>query len=260
MTILPKLKRRTTLEIGTSFEKHALRYLNDKLYMNLRRVGGAGDGGIDLRGWWWLPKSKNEIPITYNSIFEPNGNGIKRIRIIVQCKAEKKKIGPRSIRELEGVLNNLKNRNNQFLSSNIFENDSSILINSNTINENFEDNLDKNDENKNENDLGILISQSGFTKSTMNYSMTCNLPIMLIHLPGGKIENEFKDDDNQGQKNYSETKDEYDDIQVNSLWWNKALSNGILGNEIEIRRTISIKGISVGLWKDGKPLGDLRPT
>ncbi|KAJ1032067.1 hypothetical protein NDA13_002442 [Ustilago tritici] len=57
--------------------------------MALERTGGAGDRGIDLRGWWSPPQSSN------------------RIRILAQCKCQDeggKKMGPVLIREMEGVI------------------------------------------------------------------------------------------------------------------------------------------------------------
>jgi hypothetical protein len=45
----------STTAIGTAFENHTVRYLNDHLHMSLRRTGGSGDEGIDFRGWWFIP-------------------------------------------------------------------------------------------------------------------------------------------------------------------------------------------------------------
>jgi len=59
--------------------------------MSLSQVGGAGDGGVDLRGWWTIPKSPTSI------------EG-RRLRVLGQCKAERKALGPRIVRELEGVM------------------------------------------------------------------------------------------------------------------------------------------------------------
>ncbi|PWN92718.1 hypothetical protein FA10DRAFT_224127, partial [Acaromyces ingoldii] len=78
--------KRSTVEIGTSYENLSRDVLSSLFPgMTLDRVGGAHDGGIDLRGWW--------LPST-----EP-----MRIRVIVQCKAESKKSGPVHLRELHGA-------------------------------------------------------------------------------------------------------------------------------------------------------------
>jgi hypothetical protein len=61
--------------------------------MSLTQVGGAGDGGVDLRGWWTIPK------LGSTSMSEG-----RRLRVLGQCKAERKALGPRVVRELEGVM------------------------------------------------------------------------------------------------------------------------------------------------------------
>ncbi|KAL0958428.1 hypothetical protein HGRIS_000570 [Hohenbuehelia grisea] len=112
--------------------------------MDLRRVGGKSDGGIDLLGWWWLPAhvlapeadahfnsdassvdfdaSKVDVDASYDSGLQldsgskqnphPQCSSSKqnvntrrvRVRVLAQCKAEKQKAGPKYIREMEGVL------------------------------------------------------------------------------------------------------------------------------------------------------------
>jgi hypothetical protein len=64
--------------------------------MSLTQVGGAGDGGVDLRGWWSVPKLGSSSTST-------SGEG-RRLRVLGQCKAERKALGPRIVRELEGVM------------------------------------------------------------------------------------------------------------------------------------------------------------
>lgn len=79
----------STTQLGTAYENHCLQLLSRQLCMSLTRVGGRGDGGVDLRGWWWLPTNKE--------------GGRRRLRVLGQCKAESIKCGPRLIREMEGV-------------------------------------------------------------------------------------------------------------------------------------------------------------
>lgn len=97
--------RRTTLDIGRAFEQHSLAFLTRQLHMDLVNVGGAGDGGVDLRGWWdlplWARTSGND---GQNAASTP----ARRIRVIAQCKAESKTMGPRAVRELEGVMAHLR--------------------------------------------------------------------------------------------------------------------------------------------------------
>ena len=48
MTI--KIRGISTVLKGANFEQRSVAILRDHLYMSLRRVGGRGDGGIDLQG------------------------------------------------------------------------------------------------------------------------------------------------------------------------------------------------------------------
>jgi len=99
--------------------------------MSLRSVGGRSDGGIDLQGWWWLPIAHNQQR--------------QRIRVFAQCKAEKKKIGPKYIRELEGVLHR--------------------LITPTTPS------------------VALFISESQFSKETLLRAHSSNIPFFLLHIP-----------------------------------------------------------------------------
>ena len=101
---LPGAARRSATEIGLAYENHCLAYVNHVMHMSLRRVGRAGDGGVDLRGRWWLPSgAKRATPGSEERI-----GHTRCLRVIGQCKAEKKPLGPRVIRELEGVMAGLK--------------------------------------------------------------------------------------------------------------------------------------------------------
>ena len=88
--------RRSTVDIGRAFELHCLKFLQAQLHMSLTQVGGAGDGGVDLRGWWSIPK--------FGSSSTAPSSDWRRLRVLGQCKAERKALGPRTVRELEGVM------------------------------------------------------------------------------------------------------------------------------------------------------------
>lgn len=131
-----RASRRSSAEIGLAYENHSLAYLNSQLHMLLRRVGRAGDGGIDLRGSWWVPREamrrsatradaagpSTATPALMNDAAQPgvqassSGLGVsqagvqgaRRIRVVGQCKAERKALGPRVVRELEGVVGGLQ--------------------------------------------------------------------------------------------------------------------------------------------------------
>ncbi|WWD20241.1 hypothetical protein CI109_104717 [Kwoniella shandongensis] len=279
--------RRTTVDIGTAFELHALRYLNEKLFMDLRRVGGAGDGGVDLRGWWWVPKARGTSSSFSSSRSEGGASGElerkrKRVRVVVQCKAEKKSLGPRNVRELEGVMSQLQ------LQSHMQSNQTSPPS-SQTLPEHDQA-------------ISLLVSQSGFSKGAMIHATKSKTPLMLVHLPGGQpfgsltperltpssspspvartsslsLETPFRtSSDLSGEESFIDTpptgsrddqlesdkRGEVDDIQVESIWWNKALSEGVLGGLVELRREVLSSGRArVGLWTSGKRLGRYSPA
>ena len=130
----------STVHRGTAFEYRALALLTKHMSMSLMRVGGKHDGGIDLIGWWWVPCEKAcayraifQSSPTQSSIYascrstlyinplvfsdpldattsepEPPRNSNtanrRRLRVLAQCKAEKRKMGPAYLRELEGVV------------------------------------------------------------------------------------------------------------------------------------------------------------
>ncbi|OXG32771.1 hypothetical protein C359_02848 [Cryptococcus neoformans Bt120] len=219
--------RRTTLEVGTAFEKHALSFLNKFMSMSLRHVGGASDGGVDLRGWWWVPRVA--APATEFTAGE-NIGGVRRLRVLAQCKAEKKNVGPRAVRELEGVMSQLEFRREQQSTA--------------------------------EAAIAILISQSGFTKNAMLHATQSRIPLMLLHLPGGQptgLDLISSSPESDGGPFADQER-----IKVESAWWNRSLSHGILGGRMELRREVLVTsdglGASTGLWMDGKRLDRCVPS
>jgi hypothetical protein len=58
--------------------------------MTLLRTGGKSDRGLDLCGTWSPPTSA--------------GLPSRNLTVYVQCKAERKRAGPKYLRELEGTL------------------------------------------------------------------------------------------------------------------------------------------------------------
>ena len=81
------LSAKSTYYVATLYEYTVLRALRT-LNISLHRTGGTDDRGVDLRGRWLLP---------------PHPHYSAGIPIIVQCKAEKRPIGPKYLRELEGA-------------------------------------------------------------------------------------------------------------------------------------------------------------
>lgn len=130
----------TATEIGTRFELASLEYLTTAPFrMELARIGGAGDGGVDLKGWWTIG-------------VEPT----RRVRVIVQCKAETKSIGPNVLRELEGTLQ--ANVNTRSYSVREREGKEGTAT------------------------MAMLISQSGFTSATTARAAISPWPTSLVHL------------------------------------------------------------------------------
>lgn len=121
---------------GAMFEKRAMRLLQGNLSMSLNRVGGKSDGGIDLQGWWWPP-------FTPSAFTDPTHR--LRVRVFAQCKAEKKKIGPKYIREMEGALH-----------------------------PHFDDPKPM---------VALFISESHFTKEALLRMQSSSIPFFLLHLP-----------------------------------------------------------------------------
>lgn len=114
----------STVALGNLYEAYCLSLLTSALPgLTLQKVGGAGDKGVDLRGWWDLDAFQTAVgaPESLTDQGAP-----RRIRVLVQCKASKhgwesadegstvghstaptspiKKLGPVILRELEGVL------------------------------------------------------------------------------------------------------------------------------------------------------------
>ncbi|KAH0834930.1 hypothetical protein J3R83DRAFT_10616 [Lanmaoa asiatica] len=158
---------------GTAFEQRSLQLLQAHFSMALRRVGGRSDGGIDLVGWWWLPFATESDPIHRPGTFpDPDGLLRMRLRVLAQCKAEKKKFSPKYVREMEGVWH-LQSRSSASLaahppspspfppSSLAYESvapDASLTV-------------------------ALLLSESHFSKSTVLHAYRSTVPFLLIHLP-----------------------------------------------------------------------------
>jgi hypothetical protein len=129
---------------GTAFEQRSLQLLQTHFSMALRRVGGKSDGGIDLVGWWWLPFATDPAP---GALPDPTGLLRRRLRVLAQCKAEKKKFSPKYVREMEGV----------------WHLQSPLAAAYPTV--------------------ALLLSESPFSRSTVLHAYRSTVPFLLIHLP-----------------------------------------------------------------------------
>ncbi|KAJ6096503.1 hypothetical protein N7486_007249 [Penicillium sp. IBT 16267x] len=81
------LPETSTVYVGTHYEYTVLKSLR-RYALALHRIGGRDDAGIDLVGTWHLPTHERS----------------RALRVLVQCKALKTKLGPNLVRELEGAL------------------------------------------------------------------------------------------------------------------------------------------------------------
>ena len=123
----------STVDRGTRFEMGTMAYLTSTFSsMHLIRTGGANDGGVDLLGWWELPNASGQ-----------------RVRVVVQCKSEAKKLGPIHVRELRGVA------------TKCFATPTPPTAPPG---------------------LAILASSSGFSKQCIVQGLACDFPLLFVHL------------------------------------------------------------------------------
>lgn len=111
--------------VGVGYEQACLHFLQTRLGMVLQRTGGANDNGVDLIGQWMLEGRQHDC--------------------VVQCKHHRKKLGPRTVRELEGTMS-------------YFQKDPQAPL------------------------LGLLISSSPFTVKSVERATASRLPLWLLHL------------------------------------------------------------------------------
>ena len=165
------IKALSTVHQGTAFEERSLALLHKSMSMSLKRVGGKEDGGIDLLGWWWLPATNN------SSLNHDIATNRRRIRVIGQCKAEKKKLGPKFVRELEGVLF-------RFLTNPLDKPPDPEFINPDTSQLPI---------------VALLMSESEFTKSAILRANSSPIPFFLLHLPAIDNSDDTTEDDGLGE-------------------------------------------------------------
>ncbi|GMK55350.1 hypothetical protein CspeluHIS016_0204060 [Cutaneotrichosporon spelunceum] len=230
----------STRAIGLAFETYTQRFLNNDLRMSLAHVGGRGDGGVDLRGFWWVPRRprrrasgagqsdagksdagkdverQGEREEQEQGWKPPRPPGLKRdgtpgarirpFRVVVQCKAERRTLGPRVVREFEGTLGHLAAQ------------DSRVPL------------------------LGVLASQSGFSFASMEHAVRARacLSSSCILRPGA--------DPNGGPT-----------VPVTGAWWNTSLGAMLSDAGIELRREIVGGGTRVGVLTAGVRMGRYGP-
>ncbi|KAI5824036.1 hypothetical protein K523DRAFT_324849 [Schizophyllum commune Tattone D] len=213
--------------------------------MSLRRVGGKSDGGIDLTGWWWLPHASDALqprPATDGNASQPQPFPRRRIRVLAQCKAEKKKIGPNYVREMEGVLYQYRGAPPRQAALPL----TGSLRSYSEDSENIEDSTSSTGHPI----VALFISESPFTKSTMLRALSSTVPFLLLHLPPTLSQ---PTSPSSSASSPSTSADSGDVTTMGSILMNHALSR-MLGGDLEVRweRNLSDGRQSAdGTWTPG---------
>lgn len=162
--------RTSTVALGTAYEHAARRALARPPFhlTSLLNVGGAGDGGVDLRGrWTW---SRTPAPSAGGLLDLANGVkpyagpphasdtlDLARWDALVQCKAERDRVGPATVRELEGAVLAAVARSTR-----------SPTISGPAATPTSP--------------IGILVAMNGFSAAALQHAQTSAIPLVLAHL------------------------------------------------------------------------------
>jgi hypothetical protein len=187
--------------------------------MSLRRVGGKSDGGIDLLGWWWLPTNGS------SAVNAPR----RRLRVLAQCKAEKKKTSPKYVREMEGVLHRYMSLEKRPVIP------AEVTLPTDPAFQAAQYPL-----------VALLISESPFTKSTILRAQSSPVPFFLLHIP----------------PMVEPSNDTPIEQVIGAAIWNPALAGtwGLLGGQMETRwERAPAGGGRLGLWWNGQKLRSWTP-
>jgi hypothetical protein len=230
--------RLSNVHRGVAFEHRSLQLLRNHLSMALERVGGKDDGGIDLIGWWWLPLSTASAS-TSGARSPSSTTGLalprKRIRVLGQCKAEKKKLGPNYIREMEGVLHR------HMFPAGVSALDRPLLPDSRISDHPTEPQPSTSP--TTEPLIALVVSESAYSKATLLRALSSPVPFLLLHLPS---ESSPVTDGSSSKSS--------GDGEIGGAFWNTALSGsqGLLRGELDLRWE-RLPGASgrPGLWRHG---------
>lgn len=162
----------STVARGTAFEHSSSLLLDRRFGIQLQRVGGAGDRGIDLRGWWYIPQKKDP-GIKSRGAEDKEVGRRRRLRIIAQCKAEAKKLGPVIIREFEGTLHRAELQDRSSSRTTSFPSEET---------QGSEPSPEESDFLTDSRIIGVLLSASGFSKQSALQALSSPSPLLLIHL------------------------------------------------------------------------------
>lgn len=267
----------STVQRGTAFEHRALALLTEHLSMSLTHVGGSYDGGVDLIGWWWVP-SKRNFTSTYplDATVAPTTRctiaNRSRLRVLAQCKAEKRKMGPAYLRELEGVAYRYAAASIS-TTTGIPPNPSESESESPRVPQAILPNDDPSSTAiKEPPPIALLISESQFTRHCILAANASPLPFLLVHLPPLPPPLPPSSTSSRGSGG-GEGSGGNSNSAIGTVFGNPALisANGLLGGELEIRwerggsdvpSSGMLGGASAGrprLWWQGEPLPSWTP-
>lgn len=128
---------------GAAYERACLYTLQHMLGASLTHTGGAHDRGIDLVGWWALPPA--------------------RIRLLVQCKAEARRVAPAYVRELEGTVVRAAWDRTAAIDASSAADAAAALTPM---------------------PIGVLVALHGFTRAALLHAQGSRVPLALVHLGG----------------------------------------------------------------------------
>lgn len=191
--------RASTTARGTAYELTTLRFLSSPpLSLSLLRVGGANDKGVDLRGWWDVPPRL------------PDQKEAKRWSVVVQCKAEKEKLGPSVIRDLEGaVAHGMDGVGGKGVEG--------------------------------RGGIAVLVALSGFSPASLILASSSSTPLLLLHLAEGIAGKGVDEGIGKGEKGGW--------MRVEKVVVNEAL-RGLVGLQVaRVRRAQGGWGVRVG-WEE----------
>ncbi|SPO20553.1 uncharacterized protein UTRI_00029 [Ustilago trichophora] len=232
-SVAPATEAESSVARGTRYENLCRAVLHHIFGMELERTGGAGDRGIDLRGWWTPAPSLSA---------KGQESSAGRIRIVAQCKCQDeggKKMGPVLVREMEGVV---------FRAS--FPAPAPSVA--------TQGQMQAEEQVESAPVAGIILSSTGFSKQALLQVRSSNVPLAAMHVVA------------QPQPQ-GEAEDEVDPSELVercvSIVWNDRFGSptqGLLEGGMEVRWVRSLSGgvgsgdtLALGrpvIYRAGKPL------
>lgn len=213
----------STVQRGTTYEEHVKSFLQNTFpRMDLMRIGGAHDGGIDLTGWWWSPLSKK-----FTEKFD-------RIRITVQCKSEARKLGPRHVREMHGTMIAIQRSGSPIEPEELSAIPAQSVLESST-------NVPSRSNHDRVPAMAVLASSSGFSKQCLMQAFSAEFPLLLVHLL-------FPD------QNANLVQDSTFPFAHPTIAANDALLNGLLQSQLEVRWSASVTTLKQRAGRKSAPV------